>query len=155
MSFNGFLSSQKINVLTAGEKGPLGIFFPGDDQEMSNVRVQIYKQGNGSGSETLQVKCYNDEALTKEVYASNVVILTDATGVATNWIGWIRFDFSPRVNIDLNTGYFFTLETANYTRNEDVFYIGYCLDYVDEYASNIIIPSTADIPGKFEVFGYK
>ena len=155
MSFNGFLEYQEVNVLRAGEKGPLGIFFSGSDIEMSALRVQIYKHGTAGGSETLTVRAYNDEAFTKQVFESNTINLSDVVGASKYWIGWARFDFSKRVNLDSTVGYFFTLETSNYTRNRDIFYLGYCIDFVDAYSTNIKLPGSVSDPGKFEVFGFK
>ncbi len=117
--------------------------------ELAYLRVLLFVRGALGGSEQMRVKLYTDSSYT-QLYATGAwVNLSDITNVSTYWWGWIALP-ATRVHLRASQAYYVTVETQNYTRNADTFYLSLSLDGpAREITTN---PSKAV---KMQVYGYR
>lgn len=154
MPYLDFPKDMKIKVFDSGEEVDCGNAVFASAIELKHLRFTVYKQGTPlGGSETLQVHIYSDSLKTNKLYSSDVVTVGDINnpdiGTTTNWLGRVRFDFTPEVPINPNITYYVSLEIDNYTRNADTFFMGIALD--TPISVNVI--DEQDPPVSFEPYG--
>ena len=150
MSFSQYADKQDFIVLR-GSKIAMGIIDLGADTELSNILLTFFKTGSLVGSEQLRINLYSSDRYESSFAQSDWVSVSDITNLATNWLGWLRFDFS-RIDIDKDNLIYAEIETQNYTRVGDTFWMGIGLDWpvlVNTFDSN------DGAPAALQIFGYK
>ena len=131
MAFKDFAETQYIKTIDTSESISFGSFSVVNSMELAHIRSALMITGvsNLSGNEQVRLKIYTDPAFTSLLYTSDYANLSDITDIGTtNWFGWIRIDFN-RENINANLTYYVQLETLNYTRNAETFWIGFSHDF--------------------------
>jgi len=151
MSFNNFASIQGFVVLETGLKQKLGIATIPHELELSHIVLTLYKHGANVGSEQLRINLYANDRYDSPFKSSGWVSIADIEDLSTNWLGWLRFDFERR-NISLNQVVYVEIESQNYTRNADTFYLGIGLD--DPVRFNTIT-SGSSAPAAMQIIGYR
>lgn len=153
MSFTDFSDVMYFKVFDTGEEIPVGDVILSNPTEVKHIRTYFYKQGTLGGNEQLQLKVYSDSDRSKTLYTSEVLTVSDiddpAIAASTNWLGKIRFDFSPEVSFNENITYYISIESTSYTRDADNFYLGCGLD--TPVATNSI--DSANPPILLEIYG--
>lgn len=128
MAFQNFAAKQQVKVIETGELVQAGGITTGKSQDLQNIVLGVYKQGPHAGTEKLRLKLFSDKAMTKLYATSAWSAVASIPGIGTNWIGWLRFDFSGDHLNGLLT-YWVGVEAAGYTRNGDTFYLSLLRDW--------------------------
>jgi hypothetical protein len=123
-------------------------------QEIGVGYVHIYKHGTLGGSEQIRVKIYKDTGLTQLVDTSAWASLSQRSAQGTYDINSIRIDFNSKM-LAGGTTYYAVIETQNYTRNSDTFYIGLVLQSTEGWMEPPANTTIAMDAGIFPLFGYR
>lgn len=129
MGFSPIHKNQIIKTLDTSEVAHLGGYTMAKDMELKWVRLVIYKQGTEAGSEQIRLGVYSRSDLSGQLFTSDWVDVVDFVD-GNNWIGFVRFDFD-RQHLDADTVYHLAIETNNYTRNGDAFFLSTSCDWPD------------------------
>lgn len=122
MALTNFPSTRGLRLIDTNEQVPWAVMTPEEHSELEYIRLYIFKKGTAGGSETFQCVITTQTVDITSYYASsNTVNLSDWTS-ETNFIGWCRFDFNKE-NFNRNQTYYIYLKTANYTNNQDTYYL--------------------------------
>lgn len=133
MSFSPFPDTLYVRKIETNENAAMGDYTLLFDTEMTQIILRISKQGVATGSESFKIQIFGDTNTDTALYESNSVTIDDIDddvsfdAVTSGFLADVPFDFS---NVCLNAGvkYYMTLKLSSYTRNADVFYIGYVMD---------------------------
>lgn len=137
MAFTPFPSELMIRTLDTGEVVPMGGFKLPKHVELVWAQPIIYKHGVATGDEKIRVAVYSGAALVERLFASDWVALSSLGTLGPYWIGRVRFDFA-RQHLNKNTRYWFAMETQDYLRDGDQFYLGFQLDWpIQKYDSSV------------------
>lgn len=128
MGYKDFPETLMLKVAETGEEVECGGFHVGYHQELKYLLAAVYIQGAASGSEEFRANIYADSAYSKQLYQSDWSALSDISNLGANWIGRLRFTFD-RKHLNKNLIYYVAVESQNYTRNLDTFYVGLVLDW--------------------------
>lgn len=123
-----------------------------DNTNLLYLRVLLYKHGTHGGTEQVRAKVYSDADYSKLMYTSEWADLADIDGLTSSpWWGWFRFTFA-RQALNKESTYYVALETQNYTRNADTYYLSHSLDW--PVAQNTQADPSA--PGAMmQIYGYR
>lgn len=127
----------------------LGTITPNEILELYYMQLTIYVHGTYAGSEGLRINIYsqNDNL----IYQSSWSSLSSIPNIGANWYGWLRFDFAREI-LAANQTYKTKIESQNYTRNVDTFFIACGFDW----PAPIYSPDIADHVGiRQAIFAYK
>ena len=142
MAFKDFAETQFIQALDTGVDERMGGFTPVKNAELKHVRIFLYIQGVSSLGGSEKIRCVMHAELVNDspVYTSSFSNISDITNLgSTNWLGFVRIDFN-RENLNKNITYFPRIETSNYTRSGDAFFLGLSYDFPSPvYAGNTVI----------------
>jgi hypothetical protein len=127
-----------------------------EDIELKWIRQVIFVHGVAGGSEQLRLGLYSRSDLTGLVINSDWAEVADWVSEIGNangdyQIGFMRFDFE-RQHLDSDTEYHLAIETNNYTRNADTFYLAAISDWPDPV--NTPATNPAYYAGAAHWFGY-
>lgn len=142
-----------IQTLETGAEGYIGSYTPSTGMEIQYGLLHIFKKGTPGGTEQLRLRVYSDPTFQSNLFNSDwlsVSDITDGFGTSSDWIGSIRFDFA-RQNMAANRTYYVRIESSNYTRNGEIYYIGFTYDWPETV--NTQTGSTAG--AKLELYGYE
>ena len=123
-----------IMVFQTSEEARLGGYKTPVHVPIHYGRLKIYRNGTRGGSERLRLKFYTDIDCSKSYASSEWVDLDDVHeeigdfDTGSYWRGWIRLSFSTPVFFNKNFFYYAAIETSNYTRNADMFYLACEMD---------------------------
>jgi hypothetical protein len=128
MSYLQFPSETYLKVIAAtGET--LGSFTVTDNTDLLYVVVNMYIKGTIVGGERMRLNLYASEAMNDPVATSDWLYWSDITDIGTgNYLGWLRFDFSG-YPVSNAYPYYVKIETTNYTRNADTYYLAAVCEY--------------------------
>ena len=151
MAFIQYAKTQGIIVFETGLKEPLGVLDLAADTELSHILLTFFKSGTPVGNERIRLNLYSTDRYESSFVSSGWVNVSDIDGLSANWLGWLRFDFT-RNGIDSDEQIYVEVETANYTRNGDTFYMGCGTDWPHSFNTY----TAADgAPAALQVFGYR
>jgi hypothetical protein len=125
-----------------------------EDQEIKHARILIYKHGTAGGSETLTLKIYGEAGSIGLIDTSSAVSLSLAGASGTYSLNWFRFDFN-RKPLKRGLSYYAVIETANYTRNADTYYLGVVLQSQPEWMQNTNKNAVQMDAAVFHLYGYQ
>lgn len=140
------------NVLDTSEEKHLGGYTITDkDLELAHIRVKLFVTGTPGGSEQLRLNVYSRSDLDALVAQSNWIDVADFYTVTTQFLSLVRFDFN-REFFEVGDTLHLALESNNYTRNGDSFYISFISDWPDP----VNVPTDADayMAGEAHISGY-
>lgn len=127
MAFLQFPKDVHVRAIDSNEESNMGSYRFAANTELTYAVLTWLKVGSLGGSETLQMNIYShDDDNASPAYQSNVLTLSDYT-FGSNHIGTLRFDFT-KSNLSKQTDYTIKLQTANYTRSGDTFYLAWVYD---------------------------
>jgi hypothetical protein len=120
----------RVQPFDTSEVVQLGRYKLSEGMELTYAMLQILKVGTAGGSETLTLKLFgsSDYAGTAIATSTAGVLATAMSGLGTNPIADIRFDFA-RQNLNPNLWYYAAIVTANYTRNANTYYLAAVEDW--------------------------
>lgn len=141
-----------IKTWDSDEVVKLGAVEVEDHTNLLYLRIMLYKHGAHGGTEQVRAKIYSDADYTKLMYTSAWSDLADIEGLtASPWWGWFRLTFA-RQALNKEATYYVALETQNYTRNADTFYLSHSLDWPVPQNTQVV-PS---FPGAMmQFYGYR
>jgi len=128
MAFLNFPDTLYFKTIDTSETVKMGAFTFASDTRLQYARVMFYLHGSSITTEKFRINVMPGYGQSTPIYQSDWSDLSDISNIATNWIGWVRFDFSTEF-VDSDHTYYLELEPANYTRSGDTFYIGVALEY--------------------------
>lgn len=130
MAFASFSDRLYVKVLETSELAPAGGFRLQNDQEISHIILTMYMRGVAT-TQQLRIKIFADAQLTKPVATGEWLTVRQATSGDASWLGLIRFDMTPSVNVDASAvaERYVGVESQNYARTGDTFYVGFALDW--------------------------
>lgn len=150
MSFSQYADVQDFVVLDSGLV-QAGVIDLGEDTELRHILLTFYKTGTLVGSEQIRINLYSSDRYDSAFAQSDWMSISDISNLATNWLGWLRFDFG-RIDLDKDETVYTEIETQNYTRVGDTFWMGVGLDWP-------VLVNTFDpdfgAPVAIQMFGYK
>ena len=132
MAFKSFPSTIHFKTVDTSEITKTGSFKTANSGELGYMRVLTYICGTLAGPEQIRIKICANAACDKIIYTSDwssISAIKDENGTIStgNWLGWLRVTFN-RENLNNEITYYGKIELQNYTRNVDVFYIGFGYD---------------------------
>lgn len=141
---------QYVKVFDTGEEVELGTIQVAEEQDLSSILLHLFKHGTHSGLEKFKLNIYDTTYKDHKLTTSQVVEVADIESLTpADWIGNVRFDFSPTPRLNTYTTYVITLEPITYTRNGESFYFSAILDWPIELNSN----NTPQAGVKMELWG--
>lgn len=149
MSVRQYTSEAFIKVLNTGESVFLGGLNPSVAQELTYIRLMVQITGTVT-NEKFRISLYGTSDGDSLRGQSDVFSLSEITTLSTtNWLGWLRFDFSG-IQLHPSYTYYPRLEPVTYTRNGDTFYMAVELDWPNTWNTQ----SDATLPSaRMEVYG--
>ena len=133
MAFQDFPETLIFKTIDTSEKVNLANMTVARDQQLTYARMMLYIAGAVT-TEQLRINVNPSETNENPIFSSSWSNLSDiTTHTGTDWIGWLRFDFSEQ-HLDSDIAYTMQLETNNYTRNGDTTYLAVAFDW--PYAIN-------------------
>lgn len=151
MGMSPFPDEIFVKTLDTAEEPVLGAYTFPDEHEFAHVQIRILVHGTIAGNERLRLNVYNRPELNGIVARSEWVNVADFVG-GTYWLDLVRFDF-PRTFVNANTYWFLSIETENYTRNADLYYISVVSDW--PVATNVPEDSFGYFAAAAHFFGYR
>lgn len=133
MAFTQFAENQSVHVADTGERLDLGTILPSQNGELQYIRQVIYINGTPAASDEVFLGLHLSTDFTAAYATSNSIFLLNIIDEVTDTptgglLADVRFTFD-RVNINKNQTYYVSLQTNNYTRNANTYYIGAVRDY--------------------------
>lgn len=121
-------------------------------QQIERVGIMIYKRGL-QPNVTLQLKAYRDGDL---IGSSDIWTAAEIEAHHNgNFLGWLRFTFSPRFNLSADDLTSLTLELGNYSYVEETTWIGAILDWPVTMGYNATPGTISSAPVALELYGHK
>lgn len=152
MGFAPYYKNQIIKVVDTAEEIYLGGYTLSSVTELQWMRIAIYKHGVTSGSERLRLGVYSRADMLGNLFYSDWIDVADFD-TGDYWLGYVRFDFS-RQNLDAGIEYHVGMQTDNYTRNGDAYYISAVSDWPDP-VNEIAGASSKYFAARCPIFGYR
>ncbi len=138
-----------VKTIDTGETVQCGSITLPTSTELTYLRVLLFIYGTIGGTEQMRVKIYSDSAYSKVLYTGSWVSLSDISNLSQYWWGWIALPVN-RGHLKASATYYVGVESQNYTRSGDTYYLSLSLDGpVKEISSN---PYFAV---KMQVYGYR
>lgn len=131
MAYTQFPHQQYYRIMNTNEEGRCGYFNLQDGTELKHMMFDGYYHNIQATPFNIRAKIYGNDTLIDPIFTSEwAEISADTLGsvVGHNRVFSFYLDFGG-VPLNPNIDYFMTLETADYTRNGDVSYFGYNLDW--------------------------
>lgn len=125
-------------------------------QQIERMGIMFFKRGL-QPTVTLQLKAYRDSVLigTSDIWTvSEIENLHNDSGTG-NFRGWIRFRFSPRLNLSAIDHTRIVLELGNYSYAEGATWIGAILDWPTTMGYNASPTTVSSAPVAIELYGWK
>lgn len=142
-----------VKTLNTGEKAHLGGFTYNDDTELARIKLKVFVHGTPTGgSEQIRLGLYSRSDLGGLVANSAWANVADFVG-GQYWLDLVRFDFDPRQFLDSNSEYHLAIETQNYTRNGQTFYVSVVADWNDPV--NTHSSDLAAFAAEAHAYGYR
>lgn len=148
-SFGNFPEILTLKTLDTSEDYQFCSFTTDKKEQTKHGYLWVYIHGSESGSERMRVKLFSDSAETTLVDTSDWVDLADRSAKGTYDINYIRFDFN-QIYLKASTTYYARVETDNYTRNGDTFYIALAQYLWEDWT---LPPANTTVPAGACVFG--
>jgi hypothetical protein len=125
-------------------------------QQIERMGIMIYKRGL-QPTVTLQVKAYRNSVLigTSDLWTMSEIENLHSDSGTGNFRGWMRFKFSPRLNLSAVDHTRFVLELGNYSYVEGTQWIGCILDWPTTMGYNANPTTVSSAPVALELYGYK
>lgn len=151
MSFQHFPDTAYIKIFNHGVREKIGSFKTVEDTQLQYIVLTFMRVGAAAGSEQARILVYGSSLVNGTPLAtSDWRSISDFTS-GTNAIGRLRFDFNQQ-HIDKDITYHMAVETQNYTRNGDTFYLAAKLDWPDDvYTTTNALTRGAQI----RIIGYR
>lgn len=132
MAFLPFPDIQYTRKLETNENAPMGDYATDKDFELTQIILRLHKQGTALGTESFKIQVFGDTDQITPLYESTSVTVDEINAdipavLADGFLADVPFDFSNS-SLNENVKYFLSLKATGYTRNADVFYIGYVFD---------------------------
>jgi hypothetical protein len=127
MTIRAMPRTQLLKVLETDEAFRACSFTSERNEQLSWLRLLIYKHGTVAAGGQMRVKVYYDAGLTKLVATSAWSLIADIDGVAAYWRGWLGFEFEKEW-LTAGTTYHVVAEVSGYTRNGTTAYLALCYD---------------------------
>lgn len=150
MSFSQYADEQDFVVL-GSDKVPVGAINLSEDIEIKHVLITFFKTGTLVGSEQIRLNLHSSERYDSPFARSEWASISDISNLAASWLGWLRLDFD-RIDLDKDEVIYAEIETQNYTRVGDTFWMGIGLE--GSPLINGITPADG-APAALQIFGYK
>ena len=144
MSFGDIPSKMYFKTIDTGETPHLGTFALGEDMQLNYARLLLFKKALTITTEQLRIVVLSSisAGVGTAIATSDWFDIIDITNLATNWIGFIRFDFAGEF-LESNSSYFVRLETANYTAVVDTSYLAVSLDWPNPINTSAVLSDPA------------
>lgn len=97
-------------------------------QQLERAGIQIFKRGL-QPTVTMKLNAYRSSTLIATSESIAVSAIEAAYADTSNFYGWVRFTFSPRLNLITSTATRFELELTNYSFDENATWIGAIRDW--------------------------
>lgn len=123
-------------------------------QQIERMGVMIFKRGM-QPTVTMQLKAYRDAVL---IGSSDLWTVSDIEALhnsTANFLGWIRFRFTPRLNLSATDHTRIVLELGNYSYTEATTWIGAVLDWPITMGYNETPTTVSSAPVALELYGQK
>lgn len=137
MSFTPFPAQQYVRPLESDTLTQCGHFTVSSAIELQNIRIRIFIRGALQGSEKIRLHVYGSSARINPIKTSAWANLSEVGSYSPNFLGEIWLDFTNSLPLNPNNTYYVQIETDNYTRVSDTFFIGYCLDWYDDLNTHL------------------
>lgn len=132
MGFTQFPATQYFSIFETNDVVKLGSFRLNESGFLKSAYIRIYINGvtQLGGSERIRLKVYSDASHTKLMATGEWRNISSITNLGTtNWLGKILLSFDTAFNMNKNTAYYLEVDSDNYTRNGDTFYMGLSYDF--------------------------
>lgn len=151
MAFVQFPVDAYIKTFNTGVVERIASFQLNDSTELEYIVLTLLRIGTAAGSERMRLIVYPSSNHNGSASAtSDWRELADFTSGA-NAIGRLRFDFN-RQHLSSQFTYYLSVETQNYTRVGETFYLGAKLDWPDDVYTSPV----ADARGaQIRIIGYR
>lgn len=144
---------QVVKVMETDEQYLAGGLVAERTEQLSTLRLLLYKHGVHAGTERARVRLYHDEALTS-VYATSSWSSIDAIeNLADYWRGWLGFTFEPMRWLVADTTYYVAVEVDDYTRDGDTFYLSFAYDW--PIAASLQLSETGGVSLAMQPWAYR
>mgnify|MGYP001809874110 CR=1 FL=1 len=128
MSFTPFPDTGYFFVLNEPEHY-VGAFNLAESIDLKHIQTVLFIRGALGGTEQLRLNLYGTTSISSTPIAtSDWFSLSSIGGYTNNWIGNVFFDFDG-APINPNLDYFVGIESNNYTRNADTFYLAFRMNW--------------------------
>jgi hypothetical protein len=108
----------------------LGSYVIGGSGEFYAAILSLYMQGTASGSEGLTLNVYSTFQRDNLLFSSDWSDVADIGSLGSNWFGKLRFLFDNQVAFaNAAIEYHIFIESRNYIRNGNTFYIATKFDW--------------------------
>ncbi len=121
-------------------------------QQIERFGLMIFKRGL-QPSVGLQLKAYRNSTLIGSSDLFRVADIEAAYRETDNFLGWVRFTFSPRLNLSASALTTVELELSNYSYDQDNTWIGACLDWPTTMGYNTTPTTVTAAPAALELYG--
>ncbi len=129
----------------------LGTVQPDVNQQLEVFGVQLFKSGV-QPTVTMVVNAYDGATLLATTASVRVADIESAYPATDHFYGWVRFTFTPRMNLLAADTTRFELELTNYTYSDSIF-IGAVLDWPITMAYNSTVTTVNAAPMAIELYG--
>lgn len=123
-------------------------------QQIERIGIMLFKRGL-QPTVTLQLKAYRNSTLIGSSDLWTVADIEAQHASTSNFLGFIRFKFNPRLNFSSAANTRIVLELGNYTYTEGTTWIGAVLDWPTTMGYNATPGTITSAPVAMEIYGYK
>lgn len=153
MSFSQFNDIQYVRTMDSSETTVLCGFSTAKSMELAHARITLLVNGTVGGSEQIRGLICSDVAGSQVIYTGDYMNLSAITNLSTgDWYGYLTLDFN-REELNKNNTYYFAVQTNNYTRNGDTYYLAVAYDWpfpiYQSFSANL-----SNIGRMIAVYGY-
>lgn len=122
-------------------------------RQLTQLGVQLFKCGL-QPTVTMRINAYRSvSTLVGQSQIFNVSDIETAYPATNQFYGWVRFTFSPRLNLPINVATRFELELFNYSYNETTSWIGAIYDWPVTMGYNTSPGQVTSSPMAIELYG--
>jgi hypothetical protein len=155
-NYFGQWSDTQVAVICTGGDNIIGIsegiLSTAGTQQVERIGVLIFKRGM-QPNVTMQLKAYRDSILVGTSDLWTVSEIEEHHNDQDNFLGWVRFTFSPRLNLSADDLTSLELQLGNYTYDEATTWIGACLDWPTTMGYNTVPGTITASPVALELYG--